>query len=211
MNDYRTEQEAFWAGDFGTDYARRNDGPAIVASNASLFARALRRAGRIESCLEFGANIGMNLQALHILFPSMRRSGIEINAQAADKLAALIGEENVHRGSILDYPVERQVELAFVKGVLIHIDPANLPLVYDKIYGASSRWILVCEYYSPVPVMVTYRGHENRLYKRDFAGDMLDRFSHLRLADYGFAYRRDPAFPQDDVTWFLLEKRGSQT
>jgi spore coat polysaccharide biosynthesis protein SpsF len=26
--------------------------------------------------------------------------------------------------------------------------------------------------------------------------------------DYGFAYRRDPNFPQDDITWFLLEKRG---
>jgi spore coat polysaccharide biosynthesis protein SpsF len=26
------------------------------------------------------------------------------------------------------------------------------------------------------------------------------------LVDYGFAYHRDPAFPQDDITWFLLEK-----
>jgi spore coat polysaccharide biosynthesis protein SpsF len=27
------------------------------------------------------------------------------------------------------------------------------------------------------------------------------------LVDYGFAYHRDPNFPQDDITWFLLEKR----
>ena len=24
--------------------------------------------------------------------------------------------------------------------------------------------------------------------------------------DYGFVYRNDPLFPQDDLTWFLLEK-----
>ena len=28
-----------------------------------------------------------------------------------------------------------------------------------------------------------------------------------RLVDYGFAYRHDPNFPQDDITWFLMEKR----
>ena len=25
--------------------------------------------------------------------------------------------------------------------------------------------------------------------------------------DYGFAYKRDPKFPQDDITWFLMEKK----
>ena len=41
-----------------------------------------------------------------------------------------------------------------------------------------------------------------RLFKRDFAGEMLDRFSDLRLVDYGFRYHRDPAHPADDLTWF---------
>jgi len=44
------------------------------------------------------------------------------------------------------------------------------------------------------------------LFKRDFAGEMLDRYPALKLLDYGFVYRRDPLFPQDDMTWFLLEK-----
>ena len=35
---------------------------------------------------------------------------------------------------------------------------------------------------------------------------MLDRFDDLKLADYGFVYRRDLLFPQDDINWFLLEK-----
>ena len=64
----------------------------------------------------------------------------------------------------------------------------------------------MCEYYNPAPVAVTYRGHTNRLFKRDFCGEIMTRFPDLRLADYGFAYRRDPSFPQDDITWFLMEK-----
>jgi spore coat polysaccharide biosynthesis protein SpsF len=30
----------------------------------------------------------------------------------------------------------------------------------------------------------------------------------MKLLDYGFAYRRDPDFPQDDINWFLLERRA---
>ena len=37
-------------------------------------------------------------------------------------------------------------------------------------------------------------------------GEMLDRYSDLHLVDYGFVWRRD-VFAQDDLTWFLLEKR----
>jgi spore coat polysaccharide biosynthesis protein SpsF len=55
-------------------------------------------------------------------------------------------------------------------------------------------------------VSIPYRGHEDRLFKRDFAGELLSRFGDLRLIDYGFVYHRDPKFPQDDITWFLLEK-----
>ena len=65
---------------------------------------------------------------------------------------------------------------------------------------------MVAEYYNRSPVAIPYRGHEDRLFKRDFAGEMLDRFSDLTLIDYGFAYHRDPAFPQDDISWFLMEK-----
>lgn len=98
-------------------------------------------------------------------------------------------------------------ELALIKGVLIHINPAELPKVYDKLYAATHRYLLVAEYYNPSPVAIPYRGHAERLFKRDFAGEIMERHPRLCLVDYGFVYRRDPAFPQDDVTWFLMEKK----
>jgi hypothetical protein len=67
--------------------------------------------------------------------------------------------------------------------------------------------MLIAEYYSPVPIEISYRGHEQRLFKRDFAGELLGTFPDLRLVDYGFSYRNDPVAPQDDITWFLLEKQ----
>jgi len=205
---YLTEQEAFWAGEFGTDYIGRNEGPEILASNLSFFSRALTSAGRVGSCVEFGANVGMNLRALQLLYPGIALSGIEINPVAADSLGQHIGQDRVFQGSILDYPAQAQHDLALIKGVLIHIDPEQLPGVYRKLYASTRRWLLVAEYYNPVPVTIRYRGHDNRLFKRDFAGEILDLFPELRLVDYGFAYRRDPAFPQDDITWFLMERRG---
>lgn len=35
---------------------------------------------------------------------------------------------------------------------------------------------------------------------------MLAQYQNLHLVDYGFVYHRERNFPQDDLTWFLLEK-----
>ena len=206
MHDYATQQEEFWARDFGSQYIGRNDSNQLLASNLHFFSRALSQAGKISSCLELGANIGMNLKALQLLYPSIDLKGIEINPDAFQLLGKLIGEENAYLGSIFDYQVSIKVDLSLIKGVLIHINPEMLSVVYEKLYQASHKFILVCEYYNPSPVTISYRGHADRLYKRDFAGEMLEKYADLRLVDYGFSYRRDPAFPQDDITWFLMEK-----
>ncbi len=205
---YKTEQEAFWAGDFGTDYIQRNTGAELLASNLAFFCKALAAAGKPRSCIEFGANIGMNLRALKLLYPSQEQHAIEINEAAAKELSEFLPPANVYRQSILDFAPGRVWDLVLVKGVLIHIDPESLALVYDALYKATGRHLLLCEYYNPTPVSVTYRGHANRLFKRDFCGELLARFPSLQLVDYGFAYRRDPGFPQDDITWFLMERRA---
>lgn len=206
-NQYKTEQEAFWAGAFGTDYIQRNQGDALLASNLNFFAKALQATRGVGSCLEFGANIGMNLKALNLLHPGIDAHGIEINAEAARQLGEVIAPANVYNTSILDFQPRRTWDLTLIKGVLIHINPEVLPQVYDKLVASTGRYLLVAEYYNPAPVAIPYRGHTDRLFKRDFAGEIMERHPQMRLVDYGFAYRRDPNFPQDDITWFLMEKR----
>jgi pseudaminic acid biosynthesis-associated methylase len=206
QNNFKTEQEAFWAGEFGNEYIGRNNSEQLLASNLHFFSTALKQMGKLQSCVEFGANIGMNLKALQMLYPGVQMQGVEINAIAAGELGQIIGEKNVHHCSIFDVNVTQKAQLSFIKGVLIHINPDHLQDVYEKLYNASEKYILVAEYYNPSPVAIPYRGHSDRLFKRDFAGEMLEKFSDLSLVDYGFAYRRDPAFPQDDITWFLMRK-----
>lgn len=203
---FKTQQEQFWAGEFGDAYIDRNKGEKLLASNLDFFSKALRGARGVSSCIEFGANIGMNLRAMRLLFPSQEQHAIEINGEAVKQLATAVPPANIFQGSILDYPVARLFDLVLIKGVLIHINPEVLPAVYEKLYDSTGKYLLVSEYYNPSPVAIPYRGHTDRLFKRDFCGELLDAYPDLTLVDYGFAYRRDPNFPQDDVTWFLMRK-----
>jgi len=203
---YKTDQEEFWAGEFGDDYINRNKGKEVVASNLKFFSRALNVAHDIGSCIEFGANIGMNLSALKLLYPEQDQFAIEINSEAVGQLKKIIPLEHIFQQSILDFENVHEWDLVLIKGVLIHINPDELMSVYDRLVSATSRYLLVAEYYNPVPVSVSYRGHSDRLFKRDFAGEIMQRHPYMQLVDYGFSYRGDQEFPQDDITWFLMEK-----
>lgn len=202
-----TPQEVLWAGEFGTEYIARNRGDALIASNTELFRKVLAAAGPLDSALELGCNIGNNLLALRSLLPEADLHGVEINAEAAAEVERW-GGATVEVGSILDYHPARTYDLTFTKGVLIHIDPARLTDVYAALVAGSRRFVMVCEYFNPTPVEIPYRGYEHALFKRDFAGELLDAYPELRLVDYGFTYHRDPRFPLDDSTWFLLEKNA---
>jgi pseudaminic acid biosynthesis-associated methylase len=206
MTAYRTEQEAFWSGEFGDKYSARNTGADWVAANTALFTKILARTHGVESAIEFGANIGLNLMALRHLLPEARLGAVEINPSAVEALRGWGGCEEVIQESILNYEPTSSYDLAFTKGVLIHINPDELGSVYEILYRSSHRYVLVAEYYNPSPVEIPYRGHSGRLFKRDFAGEILETYSDLRLVDYGFVWKRDPNFPQDDLTWFLMEK-----
>ena len=208
MKQFKTEQEAFWAGAFGNEYANRNQGGGWVANNMALFAKVLQRTQHIDSLIEFGANIGLNLQALHHLLPHAELSAIEINPHAVEQLEKLnlATLNQVYQQSILEFKADKTWDMTLIKGVLIHINPDELHNVYQRLYDCSNQYICIVEYYNPTPVEMSYRGHSAKLFKRDFAGEMLDRFNDLELVDYGFVYHRDPHFPQDDCTWFLLKK-----
>ena len=203
-----TEQEVFWAGQFGTQYIQRNQGEALLGSNLNFFAKALRSARNLKTCMEFGANIGMNLKALKLMYPTQEQYGIEINADAVRELTHNIQPEHVYHSSILDFTPQRTWDLVLIKGVLIHINPDELPRVYERLVASCGKYLLLAEYYNPAPVSVPYRGHEDRLFKRDFAGEIMDKYPEMRLIDYGFAYHRDPNFPQDDINWFLMQKES---
>src|SRR3989304_1572831 len=208
MNTFETGQEEFWAGEFGDEYISRNNATTLLAANNGLFSKIINRTVDVKSVIEFGSNMGLNLLAIRNLLPNVEISAVEINAKAVEELRK-IGTIKIYNDSILNFTPDYHRDLVLVKGVLIHINPDKLENVYNLLYQTSSKYICLAEYYNPTPVEIIYRGHKGKLFKRDFAGEMLDRFRDLKLVDYGFVYHRDNNFPQDDINWFLLEKEMS--
>lgn len=203
---YKTEQEQFWSGDFGDEYAKRNNDLQLLSSNINLFSQIMRRTKNVNTLIEFGANIGMNLKALKAIKPNIKTSAIEINERASKMLKNIV-DEDLFNDSILEFSPEKVYDFVLIKGVLIHIHPEELKNVYDKLYNSSSKYICIAEYFNPSPVTIEYRGHKNKLFKRDFAGEIMELYEGLELIDYGFIYHKDINFPLDDITWFLLKKK----
>lgn len=202
---YKTEQEEFWSGNFGNDYINRNFDEQIIAGNINLFSQILSFTNGIKNILEFGANIGQNLIALKSLLPKSAFTAVEINNLACESLKKFDWVTTLNK-SILEYSADEKKDFVLTKGLLIHINPNELQNVYDILYNSSAKYICLVEYYNPVPIEINYRGHSGKLFKRDFAGEMLKKHSDLKLVKYGFSYHLDYNFPQDDLNWFLMEK-----
>lgn len=205
MKNYLTEQEEFWNGSFGNSYVERSKCTKGIASRLHAFDKIFTNTERIDSCLELGTNVGLNLQAIKLLLPEASIAGVEINKKAAAECRKINGVE-MFEESILTFNSEKKWDLTFTSGVLIHIHPDFLEQAYEVLYNCSNKYICVIEYYNPTPVEVLYHGHTEKLFKRDFAGELMDKYSDLKLINYGFIYNRDTHFPTDDHNWFLLKK-----
>ncbi len=200
------EQESFWSGKFGIDYINRNQSKDLKISNKVFFEKIFKNISSISTLIEFGANVGMNLEAIKSIYPKIKMHAVEINKEASD----ILRKKNicsVTHSSILSYSENIKFDVSMVKGVLIHINPIELKNVYKILYNSSDKYILIAEYYNRKPIELDYRGHKNKLFKRDFAGEIMAQFSDLELIDYGFVYYNDKYAPQDDITWFLLKKQ----
>lgn len=89
MKEYKTEQEIFWAGQFGDEYIKTNNNQTLIASNIAMFSEILAGLNYVESIIEFGANIGLNLLAVKSLIPDINLSAFEINQKAVLELQQL--------------------------------------------------------------------------------------------------------------------------
>jgi pseudaminic acid biosynthesis-associated methylase len=190
-----------WKGEFGDAYTKRNI--ADNESNTEFFRNILKDGTySIGSIMEFGCGKGANLRALELEYPKAKKTGVEINQLAIEEAR---NHGQIIHGSLFDYLIDEKFDLVLTKGLLIHIEPEWIREAYRILYEASSKYILICEYYSKQPQEIEYRGQKGALWKRDFCGEIMDQYKDLELVDYGFVYDRDP-YPQDSINWWLLEK-----
>ena len=198
------EQLAHWIGQEGDKYIERN-GEELLPAYTSMWERILHRTALANSVLEVGANVGINLKAIKNLRPDMECNAIEPNPVAR---ATLLSEGVTAFPYAAEDPWDMwgDYDLVFTRGVLIHINPTLLPLVYENMYRRTRRYMVVAEYFAPKREMIPYRGLLNRLWRADYAGEIMEKYPDMKLLDYFFIYKRDLVAPQDNITVFIMEK-----
>lgn len=117
----------------------------------------MKNTRNVNTVIEFGTNIGLNLIAIKSILPHVELSGIEINKKAVDELHKRL-KIKVYHQSILEYKPDYQRDFVLVKAVLIHLNPDVLSTVYDSLYKTSRKYICIAEYYNPTPVTIDFVG-----------------------------------------------------
>lgn len=192
MNTSLSEQTRTWTGDFGREYTDRNTySPAELdefyrqnygITRRELNERFLKDVPRNARILEVGCNTGTQLLILQQMgFSDLH--GIEIQSYALERAKARLPHAILTPASAFAIPyTDRYFDLVFTSGVLIHIDPADLPKALTEICRCVRTWVWGFEYYAPETTEVVYRGHKSLLWKTDFARVYLQQFDDLEMA-----------------------------
>lgn len=208
----KSEALQAWKGEFGNAYIERNEIADWKIENGEKVFRRILGNRSLQSVLEIGSNIGLNLLSLDRVFEKQcALYAVEPNDSAfkhvttnpALKLADAWNCDASH------LPLEdASVDLTFTSGVLIHVPPDHLEQVTSEIVRTARHHVLCIEYFSHTPTEIPYRGHEGLLFKRDFGTFYLDHYPCLRPIDYGFIWQREFA-NFDNLNWWLFEKTQS--
>ena len=170
----------------GNDYTSRNLNRGKRICN--VIGKALRSNKiKIDSALEIGCNIGLNLIELKKFIQNQ-------NYMVLDKQKCLryCEKNSLASTDLYIFQNKKKFDLLISSGVLIHQNPKNLKQFYRKMYNLSKKYLYLDEYFNPRPVMISYRGFKNKLFKRDFAKELWHLYPKLKLIDYGFHWSEDP-------------------
>jgi pseudaminic acid biosynthesis-associated methylase len=211
-----TNQIKFWTGDFGKEYTDRNSrsqnewdqfylenyGITKVDMNQQ-FIGAVDKSAKI---LEVGCNTGMQLAGLQRMgFENLY--GIEIQAYAVQKAKEFTQNINIIQGSGFDIPFkDNYFDIVCTNGVLIHIDPNDLPLMMAEMVRCTKKYIWGFEYHADSVTNINYRGNEGFLWKADYSELFLKNFKNLKLVKKTiYPFVKDAEKGNKDCM-YLLEK-----
>jgi pseudaminic acid biosynthesis-associated methylase len=175
-----------WGGPFGAEYTKRNSvsideydanherdfGVKRSQLNAE-FLGALPRDARI---LEIGTNLGNQLGLLARLgFNNLY--GVELQWGAIDLARQRVPRTNIVQGSAFEVPFrDAWFDVVFTSNVLIHFSFPDVRKVIAEMFRCSSKYLWGSEYWAAQPTEVAYRGHQELLWKTDYAKLFLSTF-----------------------------------
>lgn len=180
-----------WRDEFGKAYTERN----VVDYHDRLPAFQHMLDGlRLDRILEVGCNRGHNMHAIQEIFPDAEVCGVEPNKHALAFATGAIP------GNIYDLPFKNvYFDLAFTAGVLIHIPPQRLAEALKEVVRVSRRYVLAVEYFAEKDTSISYRGHDDLLWKRNF-------LKHYEAIGLKLVRSGDWEKEFDRSRWWLMEK-----
>jgi pseudaminic acid biosynthesis-associated methylase len=203
------EQLKFWKETYTDEYIKRNSEFDLALGIQGWKIITKRIKDPIERILECGSNIGRNINFLNHIYPTSKKSIIEVAQKPFQIVTSRYELEHTFNGPLLecDFP-HNYFDLVFTNGVLIHIHPSEVLANMQKMYECSKKYILISEYFNRTPVTIEYRGELNKLFKSDFGKTFITNFD-VDLVDYGFLWGHiyDSA-GFDDITFWLFKKKS---
>lgn len=202
-----TPQEHFWREKITDSYSRDNSffDEKLGLQAWEIILSKIDKSD-ISSYLDCGSNIGRNIAFLKKVLPEATSNIVELAKAPFDKCMSDFHIIESFLGPLKDAKFNSKFDLVFTSGVLIHVNPDDLLDSMSRMFEASSKYILIIEYFNRTPVMINYRGEDDRLFKRDFGKLFLENFD-CEVLDYGFLWGHvfdNAGF--DDVTYWLFEK-----
>jgi pseudaminic acid biosynthesis-associated methylase len=208
------EQEQLWKSDFGAFYTERNIYSTNELDDAYMTDYRVTRTQlnqrflkglQIESILEVGCNVGNQLRVLQDMGHD-NLYGIELQLYAVEKAKELTKNINIIQANAFDVPFRDQYfSMVFTSGVLIHISPDNLPKIMSEMYRMTDRYIWGFEYYADQLQEIAYRGHDQVMWKANYAKMFMDMYPDLELVKF----EKVKYMNSENIdAMYLLEKKG---
>lgn len=170
---------ALWAGEFGSDYIKRNSN----LPDRSNFWNKMAYRFKPSSVLEVGCNIGHNLRYLKAALPKAELFGCDVNEEALAILRAQLPGISTDIADVRDLPYEdKSFDMVVCVGVLIHVtNSADLERAVSELFRVSSNKVLVAEYWAYDWTLIPYHGYDNALRKGPF-DRILNKYGKIRDA-----------------------------
>jgi len=191
-----TKQLKTWSEEFGKEYTDRNalkpeELDEILGKRYSGLTKTtifndmlVKRIATDAKILEIGSNLGIQLQLLHKLCPSLNLFGVEPGHYAIEQGRARSNKINFVPGNAFDVPFkDGYFDVVMTNGVLIHIAPTEIPLAFAEIYRTSKRYIFFHEYYAEQPQEIEYRGSEGLMWKMNYMDAFLKQFPDVKMVE----------------------------
>lgn len=191
-------QETWWAGSFGSEYTTRNRVDWRARRN---FWELILETARPKSVLEVGCNAGWNLEAIRSLDSGVNLRGVDVNDDALAEARGKGFDVSNLSARLVGTTWAKEFDLVATCGVLIHVPPLDIFPVMTAITRASKKWVLAVEYAAAYDEPISYRGHEDRLWRRPF-GEMYGELGMDIVAEFDVA--KGDGF--DDCRAWLLSK-----